>query len=206
MGYNIKEKMPKPKAGSLGIFCLFGISNICLIGLGGVIVFIGAITMIKAGYNHFHLIACGAGLITSVIGVFAFCGRRSIGKVSCFIFLEVLLLAAYIALTIIFAMDILCDIDNEICKTLEDYGVKNLMTYFLIGSDVLNLLILILAVCYRGSLASNNESGINLLSETKEIRTAREHIEKSRMSVDQRKKEYAEKYPEMVKYATKDGY
>eukprot|EP00831_Metopus_contortus_P022844 TRINITY_DN2054_c0_g1_i3.p1 TRINITY_DN2054_c0_g1~~TRINITY_DN2054_c0_g1_i3.p1 ORF type:complete len:202 (+),score=27.34 TRINITY_DN2054_c0_g1_i3:177-782(+) len=196
-----KEKMTKPRAGSLGIFCLFGISNICLIALGGVIILIGVVTMISAGYNHFHLIACGAGLITSIIGIFAFCGRRSIGKVTCFIILEVLLLAAFIALTVIFAMDILCKVEEGICETLKKYGIKDLMTYFLIGADVLNLLILILGVCYRGSLVSNNESNINLLSETKEIRTARDNIEKSRLSVDQRKKEYAAKYPEMVKYA-----
>jgi len=164
------------KAGNLCIFTVFCFTCFFLIALGAGLIFLGIFEMTKLGkFNMIDGGACAAGLITAIIGLLGFCGRRSMCIVTFELFLLIVLLCAYVALTIFYWSNKACDLNEDTKKMCEE--VENLIgplfRYVLVGSDGLivffsisqkfiKLVVIIFGLMYRSSLADRQGSD-NLL-------------------------------------------
>lgn len=192
------------KAGNTFLFCLFGISNFVLIGLGAGIVFLCVFIMIKAAItDYMHFGAIGGGVLTIVTGILAYCSRRSPSLILFYLGLLVIVLAGFLTLTVLFITDVFCKYDKDACRELENaFGTTTIILYVLLAADVLNILIFILGICYRSSVQNRNETyGMQTLMSDPIFAKAKENIEKEKKQVDEKRKKYAEKYPEFRKYS-----
>ena len=127
--------MPQAKAGNLCLFTMFGLSNFLLVGLGGVLVFLGVYEMVKMkGFNIVDAGLAAGGFLTSLIALVAFCGRRSICTVTIYLVFIFVVFLGYIGLVICYFAGLACekfgkDVCEEIEKTIGPY-----LRYTLIGA------------------------------------------------------------------------
>ena len=126
------------KSGNLCLFILFTFSNLALIGVGLILIVFGVYEMVQ--YGKFNVIdggTCAAGLITALVAMMAFCGRRSLVIVTMDLFFLIILLCGYVALTICYWQDLVCTYDEDTKKICEDLDkiIGNILKYALLGTD-----------------------------------------------------------------------
>ncbi len=128
------------KAGNLCLYTLYFFFSLGLVGLGLILAFLGCYEMYKIQKaNAIDIGTTVGGLLTSLIGLMTFCGRRSLCIVGTAIFFKIILLCAYIGLTVCYWMGLVCQYDQSACDDAKKV-IGDVLKFVFLGADGLIVL------------------------------------------------------------------
>jgi len=78
----------------------------------------------------------GAGLVTAIIGILSFCGRRSLFMITFNLCLLVVLFCGFVCITVFYWTGAACDVGKEMCEEINKI-IGNVLKFVLLGTDAL---------------------------------------------------------------------
>jgi hypothetical protein len=112
--------------------------NIFVVVLGVAVTALGAYQLVRwPSLDYVKIGTTVGGFLTFVIGIIAFCGRKSGLIMGCYIFFTLILFIAYVGVTVLYFLNYVCDNPSEkdTCEEFKDFIMY--AKYGFLGVDVL---------------------------------------------------------------------